>query len=77
MNGTINSGFIPVKVSLNPLAKVTAGFAKEVEDVNQYPAEIYNPTAGATARVLIFLTPRMVIIRPKVAINSLLSLIHI
>ena len=35
MKDKINSGWIPVKVSLNPLAKVTAGFAKEVEDVNQ------------------------------------------
>ena len=56
---------------LNPLAKVTAGFAKDVEEVNQYPAEIYNPTAGATAMVLSLLTPRMVIIRPKVAMHSL------
>ena len=32
INGNINSGCIPVKVSLNTLAKVTAGFAKEVED---------------------------------------------
>ena len=71
INGNINSGCIPVKVSLNALAKVTAGFAKEVEDVNQYPEEIYNPTAGAMARVLNFLTPRIVIIRPNVAINSL------
>ena len=71
MKGNINSGFIPVNVSLNPLAKVTAGLAKEVEDVYQYPAEIYSPTAGATARVLIFRTPRIVIMRPKVAINSL------
>ena len=71
INGNINSGCIPVKVSLNPLANVTAGFAKEVEDENQYPAEIYNPTAGATTRVLNFLTPRIVMMRPKVAINSL------
>ena len=71
IKGNIKSGFIPVKVSLNPLAKVTAGFAKDVEEVNQYPAEIYNPTAGPTARMLIFLTPRMVIMRPNVAINSL------
>ena len=48
MKGKMNSGFIPVNVSVNPLAKVTAGFAKDVEDVNQQPAEIYNPTAGAT-----------------------------
>ena len=67
----MNSGFIPVKVSLNALANVTAGLAKEVEEVNQYPAEIYNPTAGATASVFNFLTPRMVMRRPKVAMNSL------
>ena len=55
MNGTINSGFIPVKVSLNPLAKVTAGFAKEVEDVNQYPAEIYNQLLVQQRECSIFL----------------------
>ena len=35
IKGKINSGFIPVKVSLNPLAKVTAGLAKDVEEGNQ------------------------------------------
>ena len=39
---------MPVNVSVKILAKVTAGFAKEVDDVNKYPAEIYNPTEGAT-----------------------------
>jgi len=33
-------GRIPAKVSLAARARVTAGFAKEVDDVNQYAAEI-------------------------------------
>ena len=36
---------MPVKVSVKDLAIVTAGLAKEVEDVNQYPAVMYKPTA--------------------------------
>ena len=40
--------FIPEKESVKDLAKVTAGLAKEVEEVNQYPAVMYRPTAGAT-----------------------------
>jgi hypothetical protein len=31
-----SSGRIPAKVSVKPLASVIAGFAKEVEAVNQY-----------------------------------------
>jgi hypothetical protein len=31
---------MPEKVSVKALASVTAGFAKEVDDVNQYPAVI-------------------------------------
>jgi hypothetical protein len=35
MNIGTEAGEIPVKVSLNIRARVTAGFAKEVEEVNQ------------------------------------------
>ena len=41
-------GAIPVKVSVKTRAIVTAGFAKEVDDVNQYPAVINKATPTAT-----------------------------
>lgn len=66
----MKSGCIPVKVLLNPLAIVTAGLAKDVEEVNQIADVIYNPTAGATTGTSNFLVPSIVINRPKVAINS-------
>ena len=61
---------MPVNVSVKILAKVTAGFAKEVDDVNQYPAEIYNPTEGATKSLFNLKVPRIIINKPKVAIDS-------
>ena len=44
----IDSGEIPVNVSVNVLARVTAVFANEVDDVNQYPAVINKATEIAT-----------------------------
>ena len=41
-------GAMPVKVSLNERAMVTAGFANDVEGVNQYAALMYAATAKAT-----------------------------
>ena len=51
INGITSEGIIPVKVLLRVLAIVTAGLEKEVDEVNQYAAPIYNPTAGATISV--------------------------
>ncbi|MGA7921461.1 MAG: hypothetical protein WCA38_17515 [Candidatus Acidiferrales bacterium] len=42
-------GRMPANVSLRHLATVTAGFANEVEAVNQQAAVIYATTANATA----------------------------
>jgi hypothetical protein len=42
--GTLE-GSIPENVAVKPRAKVTAGFAKEVDAVNQYAAAMYAPTA--------------------------------
>ena len=39
---------MPVNVFVNTLAIVTAGFANEVEEVNQYPAVINKATPIAT-----------------------------
>src|ERR671930_440584 len=45
-----DAGAIPAKVSLKARPTVTAGFANEVEEVNQYADPMYAPTAaGATA----------------------------
>ena len=35
MKAGMSEGVIPAKLSENPLAMVTAGFAKDVEEVNQ------------------------------------------
>mgnify|MGYP004397521593 CR=1 FL=1 len=64
------SGCIPVKVSVSILPIVTAGFANEVEEVNQYAAVIYNPTAGAINSDLSVLTLKITNNKPKVAIIS-------
>ena len=42
------TGAMPEKVSVQLLATVTAGLAKEVEAVNQYAAVMYRPTAQGT-----------------------------
>ena len=38
-------GAIPENVLVKLRARVTAGLAKDVEAVNQYPAVMYKPTA--------------------------------
>jgi hypothetical protein len=48
MNAATWLGAIPAKVSLSERANVTAGFAKLVDDVNQYAAVIQSATATAT-----------------------------
>ena len=40
MNGRTEPGAMPAKVSLKIRPMVTAGFANDVEDVNQYAAPI-------------------------------------
>jgi len=39
---------IPTKVSVNVRAMQTAGFAKKVDDVNQYPAVTVRATSSGT-----------------------------
>jgi hypothetical protein len=48
MNPGASEGRIPENVSVKDRASVTAGFANEVEAVNQYAAVMYDPTAKAT-----------------------------
>lgn len=71
----IDSGEIPVNVSVNVLARVTAGFANEVDDVNQYPAVINKATEIATLDLLFFLTIKIVKINPTDAIISLKNML--
>ena len=52
---------------------VTAGFANDVDEVNQYPADINNATPMATELSSFFLINSIVNIRPQVAIISLTS----
>src|ERR1700716_3632788 len=47
MNGSTEFGAIPANESENIRPTVTAGFAKDVELVNQYAAPMYAPTAAA------------------------------
>ena len=71
----IDSGEIPVNVSVNVLDRVTAGFANEVDDVNQYPAVINKATEIATLDLLFFLTIKIVKINPTDAIISLKNML--
>ena len=65
-----SSGRIPENVSEKQRAIVTAGFAKDVEAVNQYAAVIYKPTIKAKAFSLALIVANIVRIRPNVAITS-------
>ena len=47
MNIGTEVGLMPAKVSLNMRAMVTAGWANEVEEVNQYASPIQGATAAA------------------------------
>ena len=68
-----DAGDIPVNVSVKIRQIVTIGLAKEVEDVNQYPAVIKRATAAATELESLFLTNTIVKINPLVAMISLIK----
>jgi len=68
MNAGASTGRIPANVSLSARAIVTAGFANDVDAVNQYAALMYAPTANGAAAGLV---PRITIKSPKVATTSL------
>jgi hypothetical protein len=62
---------MPLKVSVADLARVTAGFANDVEAVNQYAAVMYAPTARGTTDVRNREQPQITESNPNVAMNSL------
>ena len=67
INGNTPTGAIPVKVPVSILARVTAGFANEVDEVNQYAAVMY--AAMLTGANWMFFRPAnaITLMRPKVA----------
>src|SRR4051812_17521680 len=62
---------MPVKVSVSVRASVTAGFANEVDAVNQYAAVMYAPTANGTTDDLRREQLQITDSRPNVATHSL------
>ncbi len=64
---------MPANVSVKERASVTAGFAKEVEAVNQYAAVMYAPTANGTTAARDREHPQIAASNPKLATNSLKS----
>ena len=64
-------GAMPEKVSLNPLAKVTAGLAKDVDEVKKYAAPIQaGINKGATDPLSVRTTYSMMKIKTDVAMIS-------
>src|SRR5215467_6910188 len=66
-NAGTSAGRIPANVSVAARAIVTAGFANDVDAVNQYAAVIYAATANATARGRRRAHPQITHINPNVA----------
>src|SRR5437016_2747531 len=71
MNAGASAGRIPANVSVADRARVTAGFANDVEAVNQYAAVMYAATAKGTALERRRAHPDITARSPKVATNSL------
>lgn len=71
MKPATSPGLMPANVSLKQRAIVTAGFANDVEAVNQYAEAMYNPTANGIIPEREREQPQITDKRPKVAINSL------
>ena len=63
-------GRIPENVSVVERAKVTAGFANDVEAMNQFAPVMYAPTANGTAEGR-RRDPQITTNNPNVATNSL------
>src|SRR5882724_6098053 len=62
---------MPANVAVKPRAKVTAGFANEVDAVNQYAAAMYAPIANGAAQARLASIDSKRKTRPNVAITSL------
>ena len=73
MNPPTSAGRIPANVFVIERAMVTAGFANDVEAVNQYAAVMYAPTANGTASDRRRAQPQITDRSPNVAVPSLRS----
>ena len=71
MNPGTSAGRIPANVSVAERASVTAGFANDVDDVNQYAAVMYAATAKGTTEDRERAQPQITASKPNVATNSL------
>ena len=71
MKPATSVGQIPANVFVNARAMVTAGFANDVEAVNQYAPTMYPPTANGTTWARLFEQPQITANRPNVATPSL------
>ena len=71
MKPDTSEGRMPENVLVRDRAIVTAGFANDVEAVNQYAPVMYAPTANGTASDPTLLQPQITESSPNVAMNSL------
>ena len=71
MNAGTSAGRIPANVSVIARAIVTAGFANDVDAVNQYAPVMYAPTANGTAADRRREQPQITAKSPNVATASL------
>src|SRR5438067_291586 len=71
MNGATCPAWMPAKVSVNARASVTAGFANDVDAVNQYAAAMYAATANGVALDRLRVHDSTTRTRPNVATASL------
>ena len=72
MKGATWPRLIPANVAVNPRASVTAGFANEVDAVNQYAAAMYEPIAAGAAQRSARWLERTTKTSPNVATISLI-----
>src|ERR1700693_2075889 len=74
MNAGASCGRMPAKVSVSERAIVTAGFANDVDGVNQYAPTMYAATAYGVAAERARTQPQITASSPNVATNSLTNI---
>ena len=70
INAAASVGRMPENVFETARASVTAGLANDVDDVNQYAAVMYAPTANGTAPARSREQPQITAIKPNVAARN-------
>ena len=74
MKAGASCGRMPANVSVSERAIVTAGFANDVDGVNQYAPTMYAATAYGVAACRERTQPQITASNPNVATNSLTSM---